>query len=81
MRRKLFGTAIGLAALALRPRAAAEEPATLEEVEKRLASLERVLLERTRAEATPAAGALYDRLERFESRLRRLEGRISMMRR
>jgi|GEM_PF-2726572 len=89
MRRKLLGAAAGLVALALQPRLSAQEdddppdlgPPDLAAVERRLASIERVLTERSPAGATPAAAALHQRLERFEYRLRRLESRVSSMRR
>jgi len=83
MRRRLLWTAFGLAALAAKPRLAAQErsESAVEALERRLASIERVLTERSSAEATPAAAALHQRLERFEYRLQRLEARIASLRR
>ena len=87
MRRKLLGAAVALAGLALKPTLSAqtneapEAPAAMDEIERRLASIERVLTDRSIAEATPAAAALHQRLERFEYRLRRMEAKIAMIRR
>ena len=87
-RKGLFAAAAGLVALALRPRLAAQEDATAEDpaddrvaaLDQRLSSIERVLLEGSRADATPAAAALDQRLRRLEYRLQRLESKIMMLR-
>jgi len=87
MRRKLLGAAAGLVALALQPRLSAQADADTQTapdigaIERRLASIERVLIERSPADATPAAAALHQRLERLEYRLRRLEARFSSIQR
>ena len=80
-RKRLLAAAAGMAALALKPRLAAQEPAadsapSIESVEKRLAAIERALVERSVADATPASRALDTRLTRMEMRIDRLEREI-----
>ena len=82
-RKRLLTAAAGLAALALRPRLHAQEPtaetagsSSLESVDKRLAAIERALVDRSVADATPAARALDTRLTRMEMRIDRLEREI-----
>lgn len=79
-RKRLLAAAAGLAALALRPRLRAQEPAEgedrLQAVDRRLAAIERALLERSVADGTPASRALDTRLTRLEMRLERLEREI-----
>lgn len=90
-RKRLLTAAAGLAALALRPRIHAQDtaaeggsPVDLVErvaaVDKRLASIERVLMEGSLVDATPAASALEQRLRRLEYRLQRMESKIMMLR-
>lgn len=90
-RKRLLAVAAGLAALALRPRASAQEqtPAQPEDqregdkvdlLDRRLAAIERALVDRSVADATPASRALDTRLTRLEMRLDRLERDIWNMR-
>ena len=86
-RKRLLAAAAGLVALALRPGLKGQESAEeggekdlLSDVDARLASIEKVLLEGSRANATPAAAALDTRLQRLEYRLQRLESKIMMLR-
>jgi hypothetical protein len=79
-RKRLLAAAAGIAALALRPRLGAQEPppaeepdSSLEGVERRLAAIERALVERSVADATPASRALDTRLTRMEMRIDRME--------
>jgi septal ring factor EnvC (AmiA/AmiB activator) len=79
-RKRLLAAAAGLAALAVKPRLEAQEAqegkdgeSRLESVDKRLAAIERALLDRSVADATPAARALDTRLTRIEMRLDRME--------
>jgi hypothetical protein len=76
-RKRLLTAAAGLAALALRPRLRAQdeppEEGKLADVDRRLAAIERALVERSVAGATPASRALDTRLTRMEMRLERLE--------
>jgi hypothetical protein len=82
-RKRLLAAAAGLAALALRPRLAAQEAQPVEEgeskldaVDRRLAAIERALVDRSMADATPASRALDTRLVRMETRIDRLEREI-----
>jgi hypothetical protein len=81
-RKRLLAAAASLAALALRPRlgAQAQEPEKagqgedrLDGIDKRLAAIERALVDRSMADATPASRALDTRLTRLEMRIDRLE--------
>lgn len=82
-RKRLLAAAASLAALGLRPRLAAQqaqEPekaeqgeSRLDEIDKRLAAIERALVDRSVADATPASRALDTRLTRLEMRIDRLE--------
>ena len=84
-RKRLLAAAAGLAALALKPRAHAQDRAQeeapaggelLESVDHRLAAIERALVDRSLADATPASRALDTRLTRMEMRLERVEREI-----
>ena len=79
-RARMLQAAAALAALALRPSLSAqdEDPNQdrVEGLDRRLASIERVLVDRSIANATPAARALDSRLTRIEMRLERLEREI-----
>ncbi|MEZ5367069.1 MAG: hypothetical protein R2748_33220 [Bryobacterales bacterium] len=82
-RKRLFASAGALAAVALQRRLRAQEPpqdaappGPVESLERRLSAIERVLLDRSVADATPASRALDTRLTRLEMRLERLEREI-----
>ena len=82
-RKVLVGTAVGLAGLALRPDLNAQTPQSssdlqdhVDDIDKRLAAIEKGLMERSAAGDTPAAGALDTRLTRVEMRLSRLESKV-----
>ena len=83
-RKRLLSAAAGFAALALRPGLRAQDKAQeeaegedrLEAVDRRLAAIERALVERSLAGATPASRALDTRLTRMEMRIERLEREI-----
>ena len=90
-RKRLLAAAAGLAALALRPRLTAQaqpqekqekdgEEDKLTVLDRRLAAIERALVDRSVADATPASRALDTRLTRMEMRLDRLERDIWNMR-
>ncbi len=74
---------MGLAGLALGPDLNAQAPQSssdlqgrIEDIDKRLAAMEKALMERSGAGDTPAAGALDTRLSRVEMRLSRLESAV-----
>jgi hypothetical protein len=82
-RKRLLAAAASLAALALRPRLSAQQAQEadkpeqgedrLDAIDQRLAAIERALVDRSVADATPASRALDTRLTRLEMRLDRLE--------
>lgn len=76
-RKRLLAAAAALAGLALRPKLRAQADPQgedrLDSVDKRLAAIERALVDRSLADATPASRALDTRLTRIEMRLERLE--------
>ena len=76
-RKRLLAAAAGLAALALRlpaqDQGESEREDRLEAVDRRLAALERALVDRSVADGTQASRALDSRLTRMEMRLERME--------
>ena len=79
-RARLLQAAAGLAALAFRPSLHAQDEASeqdrIDGVDRRLAAIERALVDRSLANATPASRALDTRLTRMEMRIERLEREI-----